>query len=71
MPGLTLSQAEAKLALHLSALDAVLSAQEYKIADRSLKKASLADIYKGITFWNNQVKVLSRGGIRVVGGTPS
>jgi len=71
MPGITLSQAETQLSLWIAASTAVASGQEYRIADRSLKRANLADIQAQITFWDSQVKRLTRGGIRVIGATPN
>lgn len=71
MAGLTLAQAETNLAAYQSALSAVLTGQEYKIADRSLKRASLSEIQAGIKYWDAEVKKLSRGGgLKVIGGTP-
>ena len=70
MAGITLAIAESKLTLWLNALDAVATGQEYKIADRSLKRADLADIQAQIDFWDIKVQRLTRGGIKIIGGTP-
>jgi hypothetical protein len=75
MAGITLAQAEAQLALYLTAEEKVLSGQEYEIAGRKLKRADLDVIQQGIKTWDERVKQLSasasgRGRMRtvVVGG---
>ena len=70
MAGITLAQAETQLAAYLAAETAVLSGQSYSIAGRTLTRADLSEIQKGIEIWNKRVKRLTRGGIRVRGGTP-
>lgn len=74
MAGITLAQAEAKLALWLAALDKVSEGQSYSISEgsgsRSLTRANLKDIQEQIEFWDGLVKKLSRGGIRVRGVAP-
>ena len=45
--------------LQLAAELAVLAKQEYKIGDRSLKRADLAEIRAGIEAWDRRVKALS------------
>ncbi|TAK45249.1 MAG: hypothetical protein EPO27_10540 [Betaproteobacteria bacterium] len=71
MAGITLAQAEAKLAAYLDAETAVLSGQEYTIGSRRLRRADLAEIREGVTFWNGKVAELSNGGagVRVRGLT--
>ena len=71
MAGITLAQAEAKLTLWLAADDAVATGQSYTIGDRSLTRADAATIDDKITFWDNKVQSLTRGGIRVRGITPT
>lgn len=72
MPAITLSQAEAQLAVWLAADAAVASSQSYQIGDRRLTKADAAAISAKISFWNTQVIRLSRGGgIRLRGAVPS
>jgi hypothetical protein len=75
MAGITLAQAEAQLALYLTAEEKVLSGQEYEIAGRKLKRADIDVIQQGIKTWDERVKQLSasasgRGRMRtvVVGG---
>lgn len=71
MAGITLAQAEARLAEYMAAETAVLErGQAYRIADRELTRADLKEIRDGITYWQNQVDRLTRGGIRVRLGTP-
>ncbi|MEO8153576.1 MAG: hypothetical protein ABI605_10940 [Rhizobacter sp.] len=58
MAGITLSQAEAQLALYLAAEAAVLSNQSYEIAGRKLTRADLAAIQQGIKIWNDRAVTL-------------
>ena len=71
MAGITLAQAEAKLQTWLDAEDRVAAGQSYTINGRSLTRANLKEIRETITYWNNQVQRLNRGGIRVGGITPT
>ena len=48
MPGITLTQASAKLTTWLAADDAVASGKSYTIGDRSLTRANEAEIRKNI-----------------------
>lgn len=70
MAGITLAQAEAKLAEWLAADTAVTSGQAYSISGRSLTRSNAREIRENIIFWDKQVKRLARGGIRIIGGTP-
>ncbi|MCR5859716.1 hypothetical protein [Mesorhizobium sp. J428] len=60
MAGITLAQAEAQLALWLTASERVSQKQSYSIAGRSLSFADLADINAQIRYWDSEVKKLSR-----------
>lgn len=71
MAGITLEQASAQLTRYLDAETAVLSGQAYSIAGRSLTRADLQFIQKGIELWNSRVQKLSRGGLSMKFGTPS
>jgi len=73
MAGITLAQAEAKLATWMAAMDAVATGQEYAIGTRSLKRVDAKEIREQVQFWDLKVKELSRGttGIRVRGATPT
>lgn len=71
MAGITLAEAEAQLTAWMDASTAVASNQSYSINGRSLSRADAAQIRENIKFWDQQVKRLSRGGIRVRGVTPS
>ena len=70
MAGITLAQAEAKLALWLAAEEKVATGQSYSIAGRSLTRANLGEIRETIDYWDSKVQRLTRGGIRVTGMTP-
>jgi len=70
MAGITLTQAEAQLAVWLAASTAVASGQSYSIAGRSLTRANAAEIRKNIEFWDGKVNKLTRGGLSIRGGTP-
>lgn len=63
MAGITLTQAQARLDQYLAAEAAVLQNQEYKIGAgdgfRSLTRADLGQIQKGIETWNRKVQELS------------
>lgn len=59
MAGITLSQAESQLAAYLAAEISVLSGQSYEFQGRSLTRANLAEINKGISTWDRRVKELS------------
>ncbi|HDK41691.1 MAG TPA: hypothetical protein ENG93_03405 [Nitrospirae bacterium] len=70
MPGITLADAEARLAEYQTAETAVLASQSYSIAGRAVTRANLNEIRDGISFWDAKVKRLTRGGIRMRGATP-
>ncbi len=70
MAGITLDQAETKLTEYLDAESAILTGQAYSIAGRSLTRADLKAVQEGITRYQKLVNRLSRGGIKVRGGTP-
>lgn len=59
MAGITLVQAETQLAAYLEAETKVLTGQSYDFNGRSLTRANLAEISKGIELWNRRVKNLS------------
>jgi hypothetical protein len=71
MPGITLAQAEAKLATWMDADDVVATGQAYSMGGRSLTRADAPEIRKNIDYWDKQVQRLSRSGISVRGATPS
>lgn len=70
MAGITLAQAETQLAAWLAADTAVASGQAYTVGGRSLTRANAREIRENITYWDKKVQRLTRGGIRVRGGTP-
>lgn len=59
MAGITLVQAEAKLALWMAAEEALATSQSYEIEvegnRRQLTRANLGEIGKRVTYWNNIV----------------
>ena len=59
MSGITLEQAQAKLAQYLAAEEAVLTGQKYEISGRVLQRADLESIQKGVELWNDRVEKLS------------
>ncbi len=71
MAGITLEQAQAQLDKYLTAETKVLSGQAYELAGRSLTRANLKEITKGIEIWDRRVKELSasasgRGRSRII-----
>lgn len=71
MAGITLAQAEAKLALYLAALDKIVLGQKVEIDGQAITRANLADVERAITFWDSRVKQLAstaagRGRMRTV-----
>jgi hypothetical protein len=73
MAGITLTQAEAALAIWVAADLAVSSGQSYSIGSRQLTRVDAKEITEKLQFWDGKVKELSRGGggIRVRGATPT
>lgn len=59
MAGITLAQAEAKLAEYLAAETKVLSKQSVNIDGQTLTLANLDVIQRGIDTWDKRVKTLS------------
>lgn len=73
MAGITLAQAEARLAAWLAADEAVATGQSYSIGGRSMTRANAAEIRKNIDYWEQRVNRLARagtGGARVRYGVP-
>lgn len=59
MAGITLEQAETRLAEYLDAEAKVLLGQEYEISGRRMTRADLNAIRQGIEIWDKRVKALS------------
>lgn len=59
MAGITLAQAETKLAEYLTAETKVLKGQAFTIDGESLTRANLDLIQRGIDNWNKRVQNLS------------
>lgn len=60
MAGITLADAEARLAAYLAAEEKVLLGQSYEIGDRKLTRANLGEIRDGINTWDARVKNLAQ-----------
>ena len=72
MAGITLEQAETHLTNARTAYEKALNSQEYSIAGRTLKRASLKDLLDSVKYWEKTVKKLSgTSGMRVRGATIS
>lgn len=63
MAGITAAQASVQLGLYQDAEKAVLLGQSYTIGERTLKRADLEEIRKGISYYNNLCVRLNKGGI--------
>lgn len=59
MAGITLAQAEAKLAEYLAAETKILTGQKVEIDGQSLTRANLEAVQQGIDIWNARVTSLS------------
>lgn len=59
MSGLTLEQAQERLADYYAAEAAILKGQRYQLGDRSVQRADLVAVQQGITTWEARVKVLT------------
>lgn len=75
MAGITLAQAQAKLDLWMDAEDKVATGQSYTIStaggSRTLTRADLGEIRRNIDYWDQKVRRLSGGGIRVRHARPA
>lgn len=69
MAGITLLQAEARLALYLDAEAKVLAGQEVRIDGKAMRRADLEMIQNGVVLWEARVQKLTRsangGGLSV------
>jgi hypothetical protein len=70
MAGITLADAEAKLAMYLAAEEAVLTGQSYMIAGRQMVRADLSKIQRGIEIWDTRVNELTYRGARAITPRP-
>ncbi len=70
MAGITAATAQTNLDLWLAADAAVAVGQEFSHNGRSFKRADAEQIRANISFWDDKVKRLSRGGIRIRGAVP-
>ena len=71
MVGISLAQAEAQLAAWLQASLDIAEGQEVKISDRTFTLADASVVTDRISYWEEKIQRLSRGGgMRVRGATP-
>ena len=70
MAGITLADAQAKLALWLAAEEALATSQSYTIdtgnGSRSLTRANLQEVADRVSYWDAKVKALTPGSRRRV-----
>lgn len=59
MAGITLEQAQARLAEYLAAESAVLAAQDWTLNGKRVTRADLGAIQSGIKLWDERAKTLS------------
>ena len=71
MAGITLAQAEQHLSEWILADSAVATGQSYTIGGKTLTRANAREIRENITYWDQMVRKLSRGGIKIIGATPT
>lgn len=66
---LTITQAEQQLETWLKANLAVAKGQSYTIStendSRTLTRANAEEILKQVTFWDQKIRALKRGGMRI------
>ena len=62
---MTKEQIEAKLQALYDAHDKILNAEEYRIENRHLRRASLSDIERSIELWERKLARATRGGLAV------
>ena len=71
MAGITLAQAETHLSTWLTADEAVAKGQSFSISGKTYTRADAQVIRENIELWDRYVKRLSRGNIKIFGGTPT
>ncbi len=71
MAGITLDEAQTHLTTWLEADKAVAKGQSFSISGKTYTRADAQVIRENIEFWDRYVKRLSRGGIKIFGGTPT
>lgn len=71
MSGITLAQAEARLAAYLAAEERILAGQRVSLDGKDLTRADLATVHAGIRAWERRIARLSAGGAaRITYGVP-
>lgn len=71
MAGITLEQADAKLALWLAADDAVSKGQSHTIGNRSFTDVDADEIRRNIDYWDKKCRELANAGGTAGGPTIS
>lgn len=71
MAGRTLADAQADYTAVRTAWLAALEAERVGIADKSIQRSSSTELYKQMKELDAEVARLSRGGMRIRGGTPT
>jgi hypothetical protein len=71
MAGRTLADAQSDYTATHTAYLAAIKLEQFGIGDHTGKRASSADLYKQMMTLDAEIKRLSRGGIRIRGGTPT
>jgi hypothetical protein len=69
MAAFTLAEAQAKLDEVSTAYSAALQSQELTVGNRRVRRPDLKFLRADMEYWGSQVTKLSRGGIRLTGGT--
>lgn len=65
MAGITLAQAESKLAEYLAAESKILLGQDVWIDGSRLTRADLAAVQAGVKLWDSRCRALSSPGLKV------
>jgi len=71
MAGRTLADAEADYAAVHAAYLKALKAESTSLGDQSLQRPKSTELYKQMKELNAEIDRLSRGGMRIRGGTPT
>ena len=69
MAAFTLAEAQEKLDEVSAAYSEALQSQELTVGNRRVRRPDIKILREDIEYWSSQVTKLSRGGIRLTGGT--
>lgn len=70
MAGRTLADAQADYTAAHTAYLASLEAEQVGIGDKNLRRSKTEELYRQMMALDAEIKILSRGGFRIRGGTP-